>query len=134
MHSNSLYQHWYQVFEWFERIIDLPHLNSIKLGYRALSGRYNNSTCSLIMESDIDMNELIIDLPNLSSIISDGYSFYYPRSITLSSLILNNWMMNRYSKSSNSWSSSFILESPFQISRKYYHEYEWMNRCFKYSW
>ena len=41
-----------------EWIIDLPHLNSIKLGEYALTGR-NEMSCSLIMESDIDMNELI---------------------------------------------------------------------------
>ena len=41
-----------------EWIIDLPHLNSIKLGSYALRGRYD-SFCSLIMESNIDMNELI---------------------------------------------------------------------------
>ena len=41
-----------------EWIIDLPHLNSIKLGEYALAGRDDND-CSLKMESDIDMNELI---------------------------------------------------------------------------
>ena len=60
MHSVILYQQWYQVFndlnEW---IIDLPHLNSINLGTWALTGR-DDSSCSLKMESDIDMNELII--------------------------------------------------------------------------
>ena len=79
-----------------EWIIDLPHLNSIKLGTLALEGR-DDSSCSLKMESDIDMNELIIDLPNLSSIISDGNSFDQPHKITLSSLILNDWILNRYS-------------------------------------
>ena len=58
----------------------------------------------------------IIDLPNLTSITSDGYSFYYPRSVTLSSLMLNDWILNRYSESSNSWSYYFILESPIQIN------------------
>ena len=53
-----LYQQWYQVFEWFEWIIDLPHLNSIKLGDLAFIGRPDDD-CSLKMESDIDMNELI---------------------------------------------------------------------------
>ena len=45
-----------------------------------------------------------IDLPKLTSIISDGngYSFKYPRNVTLSSLILNDWIMNRYSESTNS--------------------------------
>ena len=38
-------------------IIDLPHLNSIKLGECALAGR-DDSSSSLTMESDIDMNEL----------------------------------------------------------------------------
>ena len=41
-----------------EYLIDLPHLNSIKLGKYALNGR-NDSSCSLLMESNIDMNELI---------------------------------------------------------------------------
>ena len=58
MHSVIPYQQWYQVFEWFEWIIDLPHLKSIKLGKFALYGRYDES-CSLKMESDIDINELI---------------------------------------------------------------------------
>ena len=38
--------------------IDLPYLNSIKLGDWALHGIYDSS-CSLMMESDIDMNELM---------------------------------------------------------------------------
>ena len=60
MHLLYLYQHWYQVFEWFEEwIIDLPYLNSIKLGEYALYGREDDESCSLLMESDIDMNELI---------------------------------------------------------------------------
>ena len=41
-----------------ELILDLPHLNSIKLGFEALEGR-NIDSCSVIMESDIDLNELI---------------------------------------------------------------------------
>ena len=41
-----------------EWLIDLPHLNSIELGDGTLSGSYDDS-CSLLMESDIDMNELI---------------------------------------------------------------------------
>ena len=41
-----------------EWIIDLPHLNSIRLGNGALYGR-DDSSCSLQMESNIDMNELI---------------------------------------------------------------------------
>ena len=45
------------------------------------------------MESNIDMNELILDLPNLTSITSDGSSFKRPRIVTLSSLILNeSWI------------------------------------------
>ena len=52
------YQQWYQVFEWIEWIIDLPHLKSIKLGSNALEGR-NDPSCSLTMEGDIDMNELM---------------------------------------------------------------------------
>ena len=40
-----------------EWIIDLSQLDSIKLGRYTLWGRYDES-CSLLMESDIDMNEL----------------------------------------------------------------------------
>ena len=39
-------------------IIDLPHLNSIKLGEYALAGK-EDSSCSLKMESDINMNKLM---------------------------------------------------------------------------
>ena len=46
------------------------------------------------MESDIDINELIIDLSSLSSITSDGDSFRYPRILILSSLILNEWWID----------------------------------------
>ena len=42
-----------------ELVIDLPNLNSIKLGYRIFEGNRYNDACSLKMESNIDMNELI---------------------------------------------------------------------------
>ena len=41
-----------------EFLIDLPHLSTITLGGYALAGR-NDDNCSLLMESNIDMNELI---------------------------------------------------------------------------
>ena len=90
-----------------EYLIDLLNLNSINLGRLALAGR-NNDDCSLLMESDIDMNKLIIDLPNLTFITSEGDSFIQPHLVTLSSLILNDWILNRYSESSNSSSLWFI--------------------------
>ena len=40
------------------RLIDLPHLKFIELGKYALEGR-PDSYCSLWMEGNIDMNELI---------------------------------------------------------------------------
>ena len=49
-----------------------------------------------------------LDLPKLASVISDGGSFNQPRIVTLSSLILNDWMMNRYSESWSGWTSWFI--------------------------
>ena len=45
--------------EWMNWFLDLPHLNSIKLGPYALFGMPYDPSCSLIMESNIDMNELI---------------------------------------------------------------------------
>ena len=50
-----------------------------------------------------------IDLPNLTTITSVyGGNFVYPTTVTLSSLILNDWILNRYSESWNSQSSWFI--------------------------
>ena len=46
------------------------------------------------MESDIEINELIIDLSSLTSITSEGDSFRYPRILILSSLILNEWWID----------------------------------------
>ena len=42
-----------------ELVIDLPNLNSIKLGYRIFEGNRYNDACSLTMESNIDLNELM---------------------------------------------------------------------------
>ena len=59
MHSNIPYQQRYQVlYDLNEYLIDLPHLNSIKLGRWVLAGS-GGSSCSLIMESNIDMNEIM---------------------------------------------------------------------------
>ena len=69
-------------------------MNSINLNQWALQGI---SDSSLIMKSDIDWMNWLLDLPNLTTIISNGDSFRDPRFVTLSSLILNNRMMNRYS-------------------------------------
>ena len=97
--------------------VDLPHLNSINLGEYALAGR-NNDDCSLKMESNIDMNELILDLPNLTSITSNGDSFSYPRSITLSSNLMNV-LWSRHPQCSNCESSQFIPTHQNQVNRQY---------------
>ena len=39
-------------------VIDLPSLQSITLGQRALSGRYDDDSCSLIMRSNNEMVEM----------------------------------------------------------------------------
>ena len=75
-------------------------MKSINLGYGALGGS-DDIDCSLVMEGDIDWMNWFLDLPNLTSLTSIKYSFEYPRFITLSSLILNDWMINRYSESTN---------------------------------
>ena len=67
--------------------IDLPSLQSIQLGRSTLSGSRFDLSCSLIMRSK---NKYIVntnvDLPKLTSLInSDGYCFFYPRSVTLES-------------------------------------------------
>ena len=48
-------------------------------------------------------------LPNLTSITSDHDGFKQPRSVTLSSIILKNWVLNRYSESENGWSYSLFI-------------------------
>ena len=57
-HSDIHYQQQYQVFVMNEYLIDLPNLNSITLGSWALAGS-GDSSCSLIMESNIWINELM---------------------------------------------------------------------------
>ena len=76
-------------------------MNYIKLGGGALYGR-DDPFCSLKMESNIEWMNWFLDLPNLTSITSVVGSFQQPRFVTLSSLILNDWLLNRYSESSNS--------------------------------
>ena len=126
LHSSVHYQQWYQVFEWFEWLIDLPHLNSINLGYAALNGR-NNDDCSLIMESDIDMNELIIDLPNLTSITSEGDTFDHLRSISLSSLILNEWWIDIPNLQTVDLPGSFQFVQFKSITSIYMNIIEWID-------
>ena len=67
-----------------------------------------------------------VDLPNLTSIInSDGYSFYYPRNVTLES-ISEYWilMLYRYSKSSKCpipyWLYSSIPICSMEINFEYW--------------
>ena len=67
--------------------IDLPSLQSIQLGRSALCGNRFDVSCSLIMRSKKKHLAFTnVDLPQLSSLINDdGYSFFYPRSVTLES-------------------------------------------------
>ena len=76
-------------------------MKSINLGYGALGGG-DDIDCSLLMEGDIIWMNWFLDLPNLTSLTSTGYSLGAPRSVTLTSNILNDWMINRYSESTNS--------------------------------
>ena len=71
--------------------IDLPSLQSIQLGEEALAG-IDYDSCSLTLRSNNTLLVMIcfVDLPNLKSINnSEGGSFYYPRKLTLESLINN---------------------------------------------
>ena len=101
--------------------IDLPSLQSITLGWNALWGRHDDSSCSLTMRSTNEMIEMIsIDLPNLKTIDSKWDSFQQPRSVTLES-ISEFWtlFLFRYSKSSNCQSTWFIPESSIKINFEY---------------
>ena len=81
----------------------------IKLGKYALAGREYDPSCSLKMESNIDLNELIIDLPNLSFINSNYRSFFNPRSVKLESLDeIQVLIVLRYSKSTKCSVTKFI--------------------------
>ena len=67
--------------------VDLPSLRSIQLGQDALKGRDYYSS-SLIMRSIMIWMKKIcfVDLPNLTSITSNEWSFDYPRVVTLASI------------------------------------------------
>ena len=66
------------------------------------------------------MKWLNLDLPNLTSINSDGYSFCNPRSVRLES-ILKYWKLiwSRYSESSKCQSTSFIRICSKEINIEY---------------
>ena len=66
------------------------------------------------------MKWLNLDLPNLTSINSDGESFGYPRVVTLEG-ILKYWILiwSRYSESSKCQSTLFIRESSKEINMEY---------------
>ena len=67
--------------------IDLPSLQSIKLGATVFYGVWNDDSCSLTMRSTMKQSKLMnVDLPNLTSITSGGNSFEYTRSVTLESI------------------------------------------------
>ena len=87
--------------------IDLPSLQSIKLGEYALCGHNDDESCSLTMRSihSIDFQLKWIDLPNLLSITSEGESFHNPRSVIMESIEMKwQWYDNRHSKC---WRSEF---------------------------
>ena len=64
--------------------IDLPYLQTIELGVSALMGK-SYASCSLTMSSIILNNHYFrIDLPSLTAISSQGFSFYYPRIVYMS--------------------------------------------------
>ena len=80
--------------------IDLPSLQSIKLGEYALNGFNDDESCSLTMRSihSFDFQLKWIDLPILSSITSEGASFYNPRSVIMESIEMKcQWYDNRHS-------------------------------------
>ena len=66
------------------------------------------------------MKGINVDLPNLTSITTEGWSFYSPRSVTLES-ISEYWILIvfRYSKSSKCQTISFIPKSSIEINFKY---------------
>ena len=66
------------------------------------------------------MKWMNIDLPNLTSMNSEGWSFEYPRSVTLES-ISEYWILIvfRYSKSSKCPATQFIPESWIEINFEY---------------
>ena len=73
---------------------------------------------------EVIMNWLVmicfVDLPNLTSITSERYSFYHPRVVTLES-ISEYWILIvfRYSKSSKCQATLYIPESSIEINFEY---------------
>ena len=118
--------------------IDLPSLQSIHLGWWTLRGKRDDDSSSLTMRST---NEMVskwwnVDLPNLSSINSNGYSFNNPRSVTMES-ISEYWilMVFRYSKSSKYQSPWFVSGCPVEVNFEYRLIIwdDFIHRCFSHS-
>ena len=71
--------------------IDLPSLQSIQLGWYSFHGIWNDDSCSLTMRSNYDSKWFNVDLPNLTSITSRGYSFEQTRIVILESIFENEY-------------------------------------------
>lgn len=81
--------------------LDLPSLQSIRLGVESLSGEWSDFSSSLLMQS---LNEMIVivllfvDLPILTSIISQGGSFRNTGKVRLESIMnMEVLIFHRYS-------------------------------------
>lgn len=81
----SIHLYWLNIL-----VVDLPSLQSIELGEGALCGRDDDSSCSLTMRGIISwlIDWCSLDLPQLTSITSNGYSFFYPRIVIMESLLI----------------------------------------------
>ena len=84
--------------EWW---LDLPKLTTIHFCWGAFEFKDDDST-ELIMRSDDDEMNWWIDLPKLITITTEGrysYTFQYPRSITLESILFHSILTNRHARS-----------------------------------
>ena len=93
------------LIEWMKWEIDLPLLQSVKLGDRAFLGDYNRKTINeypynynntMTMKSDSNWQNVYLDLPSLISFVGGSYNYLYFGSVVIES-IPSMILFSRYS-------------------------------------
>ena len=84
------------IIEWMKWEIDLPLLQSVKLGYLAFTGDSNRKTIdeypynynnTMTMKSDSNWQNVYLDLPSLISFVGGRYNYLYFGSVIFESTI-----------------------------------------------
>ena len=116
--------------EWW---IDLPELNSIRLGESAFQFKYDDESTELIMRSGDDEMRWWIDLPKLTTLTTgkNSCSFNYPGVITLESISYHPILTNRHTLTHHCFSPSCIWIQTSIVPQEQSQLERVMNRCWR---